>query len=204
MPIYLDPRVIEGSLYTLDNNVKQHAITTLINGMEVAVLEHRLQDTVKEMKNLSVAFNTFKKDIEHSLMQHLLPRQVGGRSCECPHHYFCSGGRNRPSSVGGLERGSVFAVRCNTPFARSPDSTGSSSTAADTESESDILPPLEEVSPESGCSEEEKSDGSKSEEDWQSAGEEGSDLGGFGVNSEGSGGDTWELFGVSGVRRDSV
>jgi CheY-specific phosphatase CheX len=66
MPIYLDPRVIEGSLYTLDNNVKQHAITTLINGMEVAVLEHCLQDTVKEMKNLSVAFNTFKKDMEHS------------------------------------------------------------------------------------------------------------------------------------------
>jgi hypothetical protein len=78
MPIYLDPRVIEGSLYTLDNNVKQHAITTLINGMEVAVLEHRLQDTVKEMKLLSVAFNTLKKDIEHSLTQHLLPRQIGG------------------------------------------------------------------------------------------------------------------------------
>jgi hypothetical protein len=72
MPIYLGPRVIESSLYTLDNNVKQHAITTLINGMEVAVLEHHLQDTVKEMKNLSVAFNTFKKDMEHSLMQHLL------------------------------------------------------------------------------------------------------------------------------------
>jgi hypothetical protein len=78
MPIYLDPRVIEGSLYTLDNNLKQNAITTLINGMEVAVLEHRVQDAVKEMKLLSVAFNTFKKDIEHSLTQHLLPRQVGG------------------------------------------------------------------------------------------------------------------------------
>jgi hypothetical protein len=78
MPIYLDPRVIEGSLYTLDNNVKQHSITTLINGMEVVVLEHRLQDTVKEMKNLSVTFNTFKNDIKHSLMQHLLPCQVGG------------------------------------------------------------------------------------------------------------------------------
>jgi hypothetical protein len=111
MPIYLDPRVIEGSLHTLDNSVKQHAITTLINGMEVAVLEHRLQDTVKEMKKLSVAFNTFKKDIEHSLMQHLLPHQVGGRLCECPHSYFCNGGWNRPSSVGGLERGSTFAVR---------------------------------------------------------------------------------------------
>jgi hypothetical protein len=78
MPIYLDPRVIEGPLYTLDNNVKQHSITMLINGMEVAVLEHQLQDTIKEMKNLSVAFNTLKKDIKHSLTQHLLPHQVGG------------------------------------------------------------------------------------------------------------------------------
>jgi hypothetical protein len=94
MPIYLDPRVIEGSLYTLDNNVKQHSITTLINGMEVAVLEHQLQDAVKEMKNLSVTFNTFKKDIKHSLTQRLLPHQIGGLSCERPHSYFCSGGRN--------------------------------------------------------------------------------------------------------------
>jgi hypothetical protein len=78
MPIYLDPRVIEGSLYTLNDDIKQHCITTLINGMEVAVLEHRLQDTIKEMKTLSVAFNTFKNDLEHSLTQHLLPRQVGG------------------------------------------------------------------------------------------------------------------------------
>jgi hypothetical protein len=203
MPIYLDPWVIEGSLYTLDNNVKQHAITTLINGMEVAVLEHQLQDTVKEMKNLSVAFNTFKKDIEHSLTQHLLPRQVGGRQCECPHSYFCSGGRNHPSSAGGLERGSVFAARCNTPFTRSPDSTGSSSTTANTESESDVMPPLEEVSSESGDSKEE-GDRPESEEDWQSTGEEGGDLRGVRANSEGSGGETWELFGFSGVRRDSV
>jgi hypothetical protein len=204
MPIYLDPRVIEGSLYTLDNNIKQQAITTLINGMEVAVLEHRLQDTVKEMKLLSVAFNTLKKDIEHSLTQHILPRQIGGRQCECPHGYFCSGGRNRPSSAGGLERGSVFAVRCNTPFARSPESTGLSSTAPNTESESDVMPPLEEVSSESRDSEEEKGDGSESEADWQSAGEEGGNSSGTRVDSEGSGVETWELFGLSGVRRDSV
>jgi hypothetical protein len=204
MPIYLDPRVIEGSLYTLDNNVKQHSITTLINGMEVAVLEHRLQDTIKEMKNLSVAFNTFKNDFEHSLTQHLLPRQVGGRLCECPHSYFCSGGWNRPSSVGGVERGSTFAASCNTPFPRASDSTGLSSSTANTKSESDIMPPLEEVSSESRDSEEEESDGSKSKEDWQSAGEEGGNSGGVGVDSEGSGGETWELFSVSGVRRDSV
>jgi hypothetical protein len=204
MPIYLDPRVNEGSLYTLDNNVRQHSITTLINGMEVAVLEHQLQDMIKEMKNLSVAFNTFKKDIEHSLTQHLLPCQVGGRQCECPHSYFCSGGRNQQSSAGGLERGSTFAVRCNTPFARSLDSTGSSSTTANTESESDVMPPLEEVSSESRDSEEEKGDRSEGEEDWQSAGEEGGDPRGVGVDSEGSGGETWELFSVSGVRRDSI
>jgi hypothetical protein len=94
MPIYLDPQVIEGSLYSLSDDIKQHCITTLINGMEVVVLEHRLQDTIKEMKTLSVAFNTLKNDLEHSLTQHLLPRQVGGRPCECPHSYFCSGGRN--------------------------------------------------------------------------------------------------------------
>jgi hypothetical protein len=190
MPIYLDPQVIEGSLYTLDNSVKQHSITTLINGMEVAVLEHQLQDMVKEMKNLSVTFNTFKNDIKHSLTQHLLPRQVGGRVCECPHSYFCSGGRNQPSSAGGLERGSTFAAHCNTPFPRSPNSTGSSSSTANSTSESDIMPPLEEVSPESGSSEEEESNGSKSEEDWQGAGEEGGNSGGIGIDSEGSGGDT--------------
>jgi hypothetical protein len=184
--------------------VKQHAITTLINGMEVAVLEHRLQDTIEEMKNLSVAFNTFKKDMEHSLTQHLLPHQVSGRVCECPHSYFCSGGRNRLSSVGGLERGSVFAARCNTPFTRSPNSTGSSSTTANTESESDVMPPLEEVSSESRDSEEEEGDGSESEEDWQSTGEEDGNSRGVRVNSEGSRGETWELFSLSGVRRDSV
>jgi hypothetical protein len=203
MPIYLDPRVIKGSLYSLNNNIKQHCITMLINGMEVAVLEHRLQDMVKEMKNLSVAFNTFKNDLKHSLMQHLLPRQVGGQLCECPHSYFCSGGRNRLSSLGGVERGSTFAARCNTPFAWSSDSTGLSSSTANTESESNIMPPLEEVSPESGSSEEE-GDRSKSKEDWQSAGEEGGDSGGVGADSEGSGGETWELFSVSGVRHDSV
>jgi hypothetical protein len=172
--------------------------------MEVAVLEHRLQDTIKEMKNLSVAFNTFKKDIKHSLTQHLLPSQVGGQQCECPHSYFCSGGRNRPSSAGGLERGSTFAVHCNTPFTWSPDSTGLSSTTANTESKSDVMPPLEEVSSESRDSEEEKGDRSEGEEDWQSAGEEGGDPRGVGVDSEGSGGEAWELFSISGVRRDSV
>jgi hypothetical protein len=66
------------------------------------------------------------------------------------------------------------------------------------------MPPLEEVSSESRDSEKEKGDGSESEENWESAGEEGSNPGGVGVDSEGSGGETWELFGVSGVRCNSV
>jgi hypothetical protein len=160
MPIYLDPRVIEGSLYTLDSNVKQHSITTLINGMEVAVLEHRLQDMVKEMKNLSVAFNTFKNDMEHSLTQHPLP-SVSEFNWIVQSHY---------------------QHRVRVQYHAS----------------------LKEVSPESGSSEEEESNGSKSKEDWQSAGEEGGDSGGVGIDSEGSGGDTWELFSVSGVRHDSI
>jgi hypothetical protein len=145
--------------------MKQHSITTLINGMEVAILEHRLQDTVKEMKNLSVAFNTFKKDIEHSLTQHFLPHQIGGRLCECPHSYFCSGGRYRPPSSGGVECGSTFAACCNTPFPRSSNPTGSTSSTAHSGSESNIMPSLEEISPGSESSEEEESDRSKSKED---------------------------------------
>jgi hypothetical protein len=65
------------------------------------------------------------------------------------------------------------------------------------------MPPLEEVSSESGDSKEE-GDRSESEEDWQSTGEEGGDSRGVRANSEGSGGETWELFSFSGVRRDSV
>jgi hypothetical protein len=124
--------------------------------------------------------------------------------CECPHAYFCSGGRYHPSSVGGVEHGSTFAMRCNAPFPWSPNSTGLSSSTASSESEFNIMPSLEEVSSESGNLEEEESDGSKGEEDWQSAGEEGSDSGGVGANSEGSGGEAWEPFSLSGVRRDSV
>jgi hypothetical protein len=66
------------------------------------------------------------------------------------------------------------------------------------------MPPLEEVSSESGNSEKEEGNGSEGEEDWQSAGKEGGDLRGVRANSEGSGDETWELFGFSGVRRDSV
>jgi CheY-specific phosphatase CheX len=73
MPIYLDPRVIEGSLHSLNDNIKHHCIATLMNGMEVAVMEHRLKDMIEELKNLSVNFNSFKNDLEHSLTQHLHP-----------------------------------------------------------------------------------------------------------------------------------
>jgi hypothetical protein len=67
------------------------------------------------------------------------------------------------------------------------------------------MPPLKEVTSGSGSSEEEEEgDGSESKEDWQSAGEEGGNPGGVGVDSEGFGDDTWELFSFSGVRRDSV
>jgi hypothetical protein len=66
------------------------------------------------------------------------------------------------------------------------------------------MPPLEEVSSESMGSEQEEGNGSEGKEDWQSAGEEGGNSGGIGVDSEGSGGETWELFSVSGVRRNSV
>jgi hypothetical protein len=65
------------------------------------------------------------------------------------------------------------------------------------------MPPLEEVSSESRDSEEE-GDRPESEEDWQSAGEEGGNSGGVRANSEGAGDETWELFGFSGVRRDSI
>jgi hypothetical protein len=116
MPIYLDPRVIEGSLHTLNDDIKHHCITMLMNGMEVSVLEHRLKDTIEELKNLSVSFNSFKNDLKHSLTQHLHPQQFSGRSCECPHSYFCSGGRYRSSPSGGVEHGSTFAACCNTPF----------------------------------------------------------------------------------------
>jgi CheY-specific phosphatase CheX len=78
MPIYLDPRVIEGSLYSLNDDIRHNSITTLMNGMEVSVLEHRLKDTIEELKNLSVNFNSFKNDLEHSLTQHLNPQQFGG------------------------------------------------------------------------------------------------------------------------------
>jgi hypothetical protein len=164
MPIYLDPRVIEGSLHALNDDIKHHCITTLMNGMEVSVLEHRLKDTIEELKNLSVNFNSFKNDLEHSLTQPLHPQQFGGQSCECPHSYFCSGGQYRSSSSGGVECGSTFAACCNTPFPQSPNATGSSSSTAHSRSESDIMPPLEEVTPESGNIEEE-SDRSESKED---------------------------------------
>jgi archaellum component FlaC len=78
MPIYLDPRVIEGSLHSLDNDIKHHSITATMNGLELSVLEHRVKDTIEELKNLSVDFNTFKHDLEHSLTQHLHPQQLSG------------------------------------------------------------------------------------------------------------------------------
>jgi hypothetical protein len=81
--------------------------------------------------------------------------------------------------------------------------TGSSSSSTNAESESDIMPPLEEVTSGSGSSEEE-SDRSEGEEDWQSTGEEGGNLGRATVNSEGFGDETWELFSLSGVRHNSV
>jgi hypothetical protein len=194
MPIYLDPRVIEGSLHSLNDDIKHHCITTLMNGMEVVVLEHRLKDTIEELKNLSVNFNSFKNDLKHSLTQHLHPQQFSGRVCECPHSYFGSGGQYCLSSSGGVECGSTFAAHCNTPFPWSSNPTGSTSFTTHSGSESDIMPPLKEISPGSGSSKEEESDRSKS----------GGNSGGVGVDSEGSGGETWELFSVSGVRRDSV
>jgi hypothetical protein len=167
-------------------------------------MEHRLKDTIEDLKNLSVKFNTFKCNLKHSLTQHLHPQQFSGRVCECLHAYFCSGGQYRPSSVGGVEHGSTFAAWCNTPFPRSPNSTGSSSSSTNAESESNIMPPLKEVTSGSGSSEEEEGNGSEGEEDWQSTGEEGGDLEGVRANSEGFGDETWELFSLSGVRRDSV
>jgi hypothetical protein len=203
MPIYLDPRVIEGSLYSLDNDIKHHFITSTMNGLEVSVLEHRLKDTIMELKNLSVEFNTFKNNLEHSLMQHFHPRQVGGRVCECPHTYFCSGGRYRPSSVGGVEHGSSFAAHCNTPFPQSLNLSGSSSSSSNTKDNSGVMAPLEEVTSGLGNSEKE-GDRSEDEEDWRSTGEERGNSGGVRTNSEGSGDETWELFSLSGIRRDSV
>jgi hypothetical protein len=49
-----------------------------MNGLEVSVLEHRVKDTMEELKKLSVDFHTFKLDLEHSLTQHLHPQQFSG------------------------------------------------------------------------------------------------------------------------------
>jgi hypothetical protein len=95
MPIYLDPRVIEGSLQPLDNDAKHNSIVLTINGLELSVLENRLKTMVEELKNLSVDFNTSQCDLEHSLTQHFHPLQFGGWACECPHTYFCSSGQTR-------------------------------------------------------------------------------------------------------------
>jgi hypothetical protein len=189
MLIYLDPRVIEGTLLSLDNYIRHHTIVSTMNGLEHSVLENRLKTTVEELKNLSVKFNTFKHNLEHSLTQHLHPQQLSGQPCECPHAYFCSGGQCCLSSVGGV----AFAAHCNNPFPRSPNSTGSSSSSTNAESESDIMPPLEEVTSGSGSSEEE-GDGSEGKEDWQSAGEERGDLGRAAVNTEASGDKTWNFL----------
>jgi CheY-specific phosphatase CheX len=78
MPIYLDPRVIEGSLLSLDNDIKHHLIVSMMNGLELSVLENHLKTTIEELKNLSVEFNTFKRDLELSLTQHFHPQQFGG------------------------------------------------------------------------------------------------------------------------------
>jgi hypothetical protein len=171
MPIYLDPRVIEGSLLSLDNDIKHDSIISTMNGLELSILENRLKTTVEKLKNLLVTFNTLKHDFEHSLTQHVHPQQFGGQSCKCPHTYFCSGGWYQPSLVGGVERGSTFMAHCNTPFPRSPNSTGSPSSPsnAESESESNIMPPLEMVTSGSGSSEEEESNGSEGKQDWKSA-----------------------------------
>jgi hypothetical protein len=202
----LDPRVIEGSLLSLDNDIRHHSIISTMNGLEHSVLENRLKTTVEDLKNLSVEFNTFKRDLEHSLMQHPHPQQFGGRACECPHTYYCSSGQVQSTLVGGVECGSSFAVCCNTPFPQSPGSTGSPSSPSNSESKSksDVMPPLEDVTSKSGGSEEEESDGSESKEDWKSAGEEGSDTRRVAIDSEGSGDEAWELSGFSGVRHNSI
>jgi hypothetical protein len=110
------------------------------------------------------------------------------------------------ASFAGLECGSSFTVCCNTPFPRSLGLTRCSSPPSNAESESgsDILPPLEKVSPESGNSEKEEDNRSEGKEDRKSAGEEGGNSGESSVDSEGSGVESWGLFGLSGVRRDSV
>jgi hypothetical protein len=51
MPIYLDPRVIEGSLYSLDNDIKHSSIISTMNGLELSVLENRMKTTVEELKS---------------------------------------------------------------------------------------------------------------------------------------------------------
>jgi hypothetical protein len=66
------------------------------------------------------------------------------------------------------------------------------------------MPPLEEVTSGLGSSEEEESDGSEGKENWQSAGEEGGNSGGATFDSEGFRDETWELFSLSGIRRNSV
>jgi hypothetical protein len=201
MPIYLDPRVIEGSLYSLGNDTKHNSIMSTMNGLELSVLENRLKTTVEELKNLSVELNTCKCDLKHSLTQHLHPQQFGGQACECPHTYYYSSGWSRLSTVEGVECGSSFTVCCNTPLPRSPGSTGSPSSPFNTKSksESDIMPPLEDVTSGSGGSEEEESNGSQGEEDWKSTGEEGGNMGRVTTDSEGSGDEAWELSGFSGV-----
>jgi hypothetical protein len=67
------------------------------------------------------------------------------------------------------------------------------------------MPSLKEVSAELRSSEEEQeSNGSESEEDWKSARKEGGNSGESPVDSEGSAVESWELFGFSGVRHNSV
>jgi hypothetical protein len=67
--------------------------------------------------------------------------------------------------------------------------------------ESNILPPLE-VSVESGSSGKEEGNGLENEEDWQTSREEESNSDGVAVNIDGD--EIWELFSVSGVRHNSI
>jgi hypothetical protein len=60
MPIYLGPRVIEGSLHSLDNNIRHVGIMLTMNGLELSVLKTRSKVIHEEFEKLSVKFKTLQ------------------------------------------------------------------------------------------------------------------------------------------------
>ena len=80
MSVFADPRIIEGSIRSIDRSIDHLRTEAFLTEVGVNYIDNRISQ-------LSADLHSFRKDFDHFVTEHFIPFQASIRSCECGEYF---------------------------------------------------------------------------------------------------------------------